>query len=327
MLKLKSFSYALVLTLFCSFLGKYLSSINTFKLIGHLVLALLLGMALQLFKLDSSKYHDGVAFISNKFLRLGIILLGFKLNIDMLLNNGIKTLVLAVFVVCFTIFIIYNISKIFKVEEKLSLLSACGCGICGAAAVMGISHANKSSKDDTILSIAVVCVLGTIFTLLIVFLKPYLGLTEVQYGVLSGGSLHEIAHAVAAGSNGGSKALEIAIITKLSRVLILAPVAIIIGYLENKKKGTHSKEKAPIPYFMFGFILTSVIGTYSHIKAEHLDLLVNLAYIFLGMSMAALGLNVNFKIIKERGKNVFLSCFIGSAILFVTVLLISKFMF
>lgn len=327
-MKTKYFFYALVTTFICSILGKYISTFNAFKLIGHLVLALILGMCFQVFRIKNENFNSGIGFISNKFLRLGIILLGFKLNLYALIASGVKTIVLAIFVVAFTTFIIYNIAKAFKVDRTLSLLSACGCGICGAAAVMGISHPAKASKDDTILSIAVVCILGTVFTLVIVFLKPYLNLTDVQYGVLSGATLHEIAHAVAAGSSGGTISLDLAIITKLSRVLLLAPVAIIVGYIEHKKRNEEgAKEKLPIPYFMLGFILASIVGTYTNLSQELLNNLVNVAYLFLGMAMAALGINVNFKVIKERGKNIFIASFIGSLILFVTVLLIAKFLF
>lgn len=325
-MKTKNFLIALLVTLICSFLGKYLSGFEGLKLIGHLVLALLLGMLFQIFNFNSEKYHKSQSFISNKFLRVGIILLGFKLNIQILLSSGVKSLLLASFVIIFTITLIYNLGKKFKVSENLSLLAACGCGICGAAAVMGISGSIDADKDDTILSVAVVCILGTLFTLLIVLLKPFLNLTDVQYGVLSGASLHEIAHAVAAGASGGKEALDIALITKLSRVLLLAPVAVILGSIFSKKDNIKGK-KIIFPYFMIGFILTSLIGSYSNMDSKLLELLVNLAYIFLGMAMAALGININFEVIKRRGKNVFLASIIGSFILFLTILIIVKIFF
>lgn len=326
-MKIKNFLIAVLVTLLCSLLGKYLASFNALKLIGHLVLALLLGMIFQIFKLNDEKYHKSIGFISNKFLRLGIILLGFKLNIQILLASGIKSLVLATFVIIFTILVVYNIAKMFKVSDKLSLLCACGCGICGAAAVMGISGSIDADKDDTILSVAVVCILGTVFTLLIVLLKPIMNLTDIQYGVLSGASLHEIAHAVAAGAAGGTASLDIALITKLSRVLLLAPVAVIIGIVVNRKSSSEKEVRVVLPYFMLGFLVASLVGTYGKLDAKLLENLVTLAYIFLGMAMAALGLNVNFEVIKKRGRNIFIASFIGSLALFLSVLVIVKFIF
>lgn len=322
----KNFLITLILTFVCSILAKYISTIGFFKLIGHLVLAMLLGMGLQLFKMNKEEYKSSLAYISNKFLRLGIILLGFKLNIAILKASGIKSILIAAFAITFTIVVVYNIAKLFKVDEKLALLCACGCGICGAAAVMGVSPSMNADKDDTILSVAVVCILGTVFTLIIVSLKPFFNLTDVQYGVLSGASLHEIAHAVAAGASGGEASLDIALVTKLSRVLLLAPVAIIVGLISNKKNNT-KEIKVPLPLFMLGFILTSIIGTYYQPIQIYVTKLVDIAYILLAMAMAALGLNVNFSVIKQRGKNIFISAFIGSTLLLIAIFVCVKLFF
>lgn len=322
----KNFLITLILTFVCSILAKYISTIGFFKLIGHLVLAMLLGMGLQLFKMHKEEYKSSLAYISNKFLRLGIILLGFKLNITILKASGIKSILLAAFAITFTIVVVYNIAKLFKVDEKLALLCACGCGICGAAAVMGVSPSMNADKDDTILSVAVVCILGTIFTLIIVSLKPFFNLTDIQYGVLSGASLHEIAHAVAAGASGGEVSLDIALVTKLSRVLLLAPVAIIVGLISNKKNNT-KELRVPLPLFMLGFILTSIIGTYYQPIQIYVTKLVDIAYILLAMAMAALGLNVNFSVIKQRGKNIFISAFIGSTLLLIAIFICVKLFF
>lgn len=322
----KNFLITLILTFVCSILAKYISTIGFFKLIGHLVLAMLLGMGLQLFKMHKEEYKSSLAYISNKFLRLGIILLGFKLNITILKASGIKSILLAAFAITFTIVVVYNIAKLFKVDEKLALLCACGCGICGAAAVMGVSPSMNADKDDTILSVAVVCILGTVFTLIIVSLKPFFNLTDVQYGVLSGASLHEIAHAVAAGASGGEASLDIALVTKLSRVLLLAPVAIIVGLISNKKNNT-KEIKVPLPLFMLGFIATSIIGTYYQPIQIYVTKLVDIAYILLAMAMAALGLNVNFSVIKQRGKNIFISAFIGSTLLLIAIFVCVKLFF
>lgn len=322
----KNFLITLILTFVCSILAKYISTIGFFKLIGHLVLAMLLGMGLQLFKMHKEEYKSSLAYISNKFLRLGIILLGFKLNIAILKASGIKSILLAAFAITFTIVVVYNIAKLFKVDEKLALLCACGCGICGAAAVMGVSPSMNADKDDTILSVAVVCILGTVFTLIIVSLKPFFNLTDIQYGVLSGASLHEIAHAVAAGASGGEASLDIALVTKLSRVLLLAPVAIIVGLISNKKNNT-KEIKVPLPLFMLGFIATSIIGTYYQPIQIYVTKLVDIAYILLAMAMAALGLNVNFSVIKQRGKNIFISAFIGSTLLLIAIFVCVKLFF
>ena len=123
---------------------------------------------------------------------------------------------------------------------------------------------------------------------------------------MAGLSLHEIAHAVAAGGSAGPVGTDSAIIAKLSRVLLLAPVAIILGIGEAWRQRRQSQDrdqkfKVPIPWFMGGFIAASAIGSYIPAIGLAVPMLVKIAYLILGMAMAALGLNVNFSVIAKEG--------------------------
>ncbi len=323
-----SFFAALIITLLCSVSGKILSGFPGLNVIGALVIALLMGMIIQVIPDVKSKCSRGIGFISNKFLRAGIIFLGFKLNLVLLAESGIKYLMTAIFIVAVIIMINYYLMhRCFKIDSELSLLAGCGCGICGAAAVIGIGPQLKAKEDNQVLAVAVVAILGTVFTLIDIALYGVLGISRQQYGVIAGGSLHEIAHAVAAGNAISKSAEQIAIITKLSRVLMLAPVAIIAGIYYQKTGEKNKNAKLPVPYFMGGFLLSSIIGSFLPIPHQILQKLVDLAYILLGMAMAALGISVNFKVIKDRGGKVFLAAFIGSGIQLIICIIIAKVFF
>lgn len=339
-IKTKSFWIATVMTLICAVAGVLLAKLPYVNLIGALVIALLLGIAMQL---TPAKLQDeskaGMGFISNKFLRLGIILLGFRLNLESLAQAGVKTILVAMIGVTGTICLTYWLSRKFGAEDELAILSACGCGICGAAAVMGVSPQIETTdeerkRENEVLAVAVVCVMGTVFTLIEIGLKPLLGLSDPQFGIVAGGSLHEIAHAVAAGGAFGEGSLDNALIMKLSRVLLLAPVALIVGYWyqrrlveESIEENKQEPKKLPIPWFLGGFILTSILGTFLPLSAGFLDALVQAAYIFLGMAMAALGISVNFKVIFKRGGAVFGAAAISSSCLLVFMIIMSKLFF
>lgn len=338
--KTRSFWLAAVMTLICSVAGVLLAKLPYVNLIGALVIALLLGIAMQLAPAGlRSEASTGVGFISNKFLRLGIILLGFRLDLAKLAAAGVKTILVAACAVALTSVLTYWLSRKFGAEDELAILSACGCGICGAAAVMGVSPQIETTdeerkRENEVLAVAVVCVMGTVFTLLEIGLKPLLHLTDPQFGIVAGGSLHEIAHAVAAGGAFGEASLDNALIMKLSRVLLLAPVALIVGYWYQQRLVKESAageiptpKKLPIPWFLGGFILTSVLGTFLPFSKEALDVLVQAAYIFLGMAMAALGLSVNFKVIFKRGGAVFGAAVISSACLLIFMIIMSKWLF
>ena len=329
----RSFYYAFILTLICSVLGTFLGGLPYLSVIGALVISLVLGMCLQAYRPAIEESKAGTGFISNKFLRLGIILLGFKLNLIDLANAGVKTILLAICVVTGVIFLTYNLARKFGVSKQLAILTASGTGICGAAAIMGISPQIKVSeaeeaakRDDEVLAVAIVAILGTVFTLIEIAIKPLLHLTPTQFGVVAGGSLHEIAHAIATGGAGGPVSLDAAIITKLSRVLLLAPAALIIGIWHQKQstKQTAGKQKLPIPWFMAGFLLASVVGTFVPMSAGLLDGLVKLAYLILGMAMAALGMSVNFKAFVSSGRNAVLAALTSSVVLLAFVIVVSK---
>nr|WP_057741878.1 putative sulfate exporter family transporter [Liquorilactobacillus capillatus] len=336
-LKRPAFWISFFVTLICAVAGSFLAQFPYLSLVGALVLSMILGIGLQLNTSLLYKANAESGFISNKFLRLGIILLGFKLNLIQLAQAGIKSILLAICIVTGMIFFTYWVSRKMGVERDLAILTATGSGICGAAAVMGISPQIKVTKEkeaqqreNEVLAVATVAILGTVFTLVEIILKPLFHMSAVQFGVFTGGSLHEIAHAVAAGSAAGPVGLDNAIITKLSRVLLLAPVALIVGIWHQAvapaAHGT-SRAKLPIPWFMVGFLITSLIGSFLPIPASVLALLVKIAYIVLGMAMAALGMNVNFDTIIHRGRNAFTAAFICSCVLMLAVLAASKLFF
>lgn len=170
-MKTRSFWIAAIMTLICSVAGVILARLPYVNLIGALVIALLLGIAMQLTPASlRNEAQGGIGFISNKFLRLGIILLGFRLNLEKLAAAGVKTILVAAIGVTGTIVLTYWLSRKFGAEDELAILSACGCGICGAAAVMGVSPQietdnEERKRENEVLAVAVVCVMGTVFTL------------------------------------------------------------------------------------------------------------------------------------------------------------------
>ncbi|WP_206424643.1 YeiH family protein [Gordonibacter sp. Marseille-P4307] len=327
------FLAACLATLACSCLGSFLAGLPYLSIVGALVLSLVLGMAFQMWRRAVDYASSGIGFISNKFLRFGIILLGFKLNLAMLAEAGVKSMALSCLVVSLTILAAYNIARRFGVERRLAVLTASGTGICGAAAVMGIASqvadGDENAKrfaEDKVVAVAIVALLGTLFTLIEVFAYPLLGMDPHQFGVLAGGSLHEIAHAVAAGSAAGPDGLDVAIVTKLSRVLLLVPVALVVGVWYRKKEGVGDApgRRVPVPWFMLGFVATSIIGTFAPLGQETLDFLVKLSYLTLGMAMAALGMSVNFRVLFSRGRNALAAALIASFGLFAFVLFAAR---
>lgn len=334
-----------LVTCAASIIGSLMAGLPVFSLFGALIIVLIIGMLVQIpmrawLAHAAAKHAEGVgnaaALISNKLLRLGIILLGFKLNLDVLFATGVKTIAVAAIIVTLTITVTYLIARKLGVDEHLAILTAGGTGICGAAAVMGLSGSitmpkdeEKRGRDDEVMAVATVAVMGTVFALAEIALRPFLGLSDAQFGTMGGASLHEIAHAVAVGGSAGDAGMDAAIIMKLSRVLMLAPTAMIIGawWARRHPQPGDGPRKVPIPWFMLGFLVASVAGTYLPFVAQFTDILVKAAYLVLGMAMAALGMNVDFKAIASRGRMAVLASFFASILLAGGAFLAAKLLF
>ncbi|HDX9577317.1 TPA: YeiH family putative sulfate export transporter [Bacillus pseudomycoides] len=312
------FAQGIGITLLIAIAAKYLAQLPFLSIMGQLVIAILIGM---IWRAAIGVPHQAIAgtnFASKKLLRLGIILLGMRLNLVDIAKAGPKVLVMAAIVITFTLTVVYALTRFCKVEKKLGILTACGTAICGAAAVVAIGPQVKAKDEEVAVSAAIVAILGTIFTLAYTLLYPVLNLSPYGYGVFSGATLHEIAHVIAAAAPGGSQSVDIAVIMKLTRVAFLVPVAILIGIWFQRGEGTREKKSwrdIPIPWFIFGFLAVSAFHSLGIIPEKIASDIVVISYMLMAMAMAGLGLNVEFKTFRKLGTKAFVAGLIGSVLL------------
>ncbi|MGG2094582.1 YeiH family protein [Bacillus sp. S13(2024)] len=312
------FAQGIGITLLIAIVAKYLAQLPFLSIMGQLVIAILIGMVWRAAIGVPNQAIAGTNFASKKLLRLGIILLGMRLNLVDIAKAGPKVLVMAAIVITFTLIVVYALTRVCKVEKKLGMLTACGTAICGAAAVIAIGPQVKAKDEEVAVSAAIVAILGTIFTLAYTLLYPVLHLTPYEYGVFSGATLHEIAHVIAAAAPGGSESVDIAVIMKLTRVAFLVPVAILIGIWFQRGEGAGEKKSwrdVPIPWFIFGFLAVSAFHSLGIVPETIASNIVVIAYMLMAMAMAGLGLNVEFKTFRKLGTKAFVAGLIGSLLL------------
>ncbi len=309
----------LFLTLSLALVAKAAVQIPYLDIMGQLVIAILLGMAWRYFVGTKEAAAAGIGFSSKVLLRAGIILLGMRLDLGDVIHAGTNVLMIAVSGVVVTLVVVYALARLWKVESRLGLLTACGTAICGAAAVGAIGTQLKAKHDEMAVSTAVVALLGTAFTLMYTLIYPQLGFTQQEYGVFSGATLHEIAHVLAAAAPAGSIALESAVVVKLTRVILLVPVAAVIGWVSDRKQGSREKKRSwrtlPIPWFVFGFLGMSGLNSLHLIPIYVAEQIVVVAYLLMGMAMAGLGLGVNMAAFRKYGLRAFAAGLIGSLLL------------
>ncbi|WP_409272708.1 YeiH family protein [Neobacillus sp. SCS-31] len=316
--KANAFLKGLAITLLIALAAKFLSGLSFLSIMGQLVIAILLGMAWRAAFGYKGELKPGITFTNKKLLRLGIILLGMRLNLADIYNAGGKVFLLASLNIVFALLVVYGLCRWFGVEKKLGILTACGTAICGAAAIVAISPQVKAKEEETAVAAATIAILGTLFTLAYTFLYTVLNLTPTGYGVFSGGTLHEVAHVVAAAAAGGNEAVDLAVIVKLTRVALLVPVALAIGFFMQRSEKEGGKKAIPmsiIPWFILGFLAMSGFNTLGIVSETVAGYIVTAAYLLIAMAMAALGMNVEIKTFRKLGMKAFAAGLAGSVLL------------
>lgn len=306
----------------------YLASFPWFAHLGisSLVIAIIFGIIYSntLRHRFPIEWEAGIRFSSKQLLRTAIILYGFRISFQQMAAVGLEGLVLDMLVVSTTLGLGYWIGvKLLKMDRDLSLLIGVGAAICGAAAVLAVEDILKSEPYKATVAIGTVVLFGT----LAMFLDPILqhsglfGLSNNQYGLFVGASVHEVAQVVVAGNNVSVESGNIAVIVKMTRVLLLVPVLLILSFYANRIS-KNKKLQVTVPWFAVGFVVMIGFNSLNLLPAAVVSLINQFDIFLLTMAMAAIGIDTNLAKIKKVGiKPLYLSFLlfgwlIGSVYLF-----------
>lgn len=264
----------------------------------------------------------GIKFCSKEILRLGIILYGFRLTFQSVVEVGLAAIVVDLIVVTVTIFLGIGLGKLLRIDRDLSLLTATGSAICGAAAVLGAESVVKPQPYKTAVAVSTVVIFGTVamFVYPALYNAGFLGLTEEEMGIYTGSTLHEVAHVVGAGNAMGDHVSDIAIIVKMIRVILLAPVLLVMSFFVGGNGGGsepvsgHSggaavkrqRRKITIPWFAFGFVAVIGFNSFGLLPETVVSAINNLDTFLLTMAMTALGVETSIDKFRQAGAKPFL---------------------
>ncbi|MCT2537881.1 YeiH family protein [Aquibacillus koreensis] len=313
------FVRGILLTLVLAILAGSIAKLPFFSVMGVMIISIFLGILWKSIMTVSLESTSGITFSTKKLLRLGIILMGLRLDLDQIIEAGTSILYIDVIVVVFTILIMILLGKALKVDQTFTTLIAAGTAICGAAAIVAIAPLIKAKKEYVAIAVASISVLGTIGTIFYSVMYAIIDLDSYSYGVLVGATLHELAHVVAAAVPGGDVSSEMAILVKMGRVALLIPVAIVIGSIFAYKNRSVNKKLSiktlPVPWFIFGFLGMSLLNSTGILPDNLVEFLISISVLLLSMAMAGLGLSINFGEFKKVGVKGILVGVIGSILL------------
>ena len=308
----------LIGSLFCLWLNMSLDTWSDGRIIGlsSLTLAILFGMVLgnTLYPNFSEQLSNGVNFAKGQILRLAIIFYGFKLTLTQVASVGMPAVMTDALVLTSTFLLTYWLgTRWLKVDKQTTLLIGSGASICGAAAVIAAEPVVKAEAHKVTIAVATVVVFGTIAMLLYPFLyqigwlQPWLN--AQQYGIYTGSTIHEVAQVVVAGNAVSTEVGNTAVVTKMIRVMMLAPFLLILSFTltaassKNGEKLSLMKrvQQVKVPWFAFVFILVVLLHTWVPMTASFERSMVMLDDVLLTMAMFALGLTTHLSAIKQAG--------------------------
>lgn len=254
-----------MLTAFLAVAGVALSRLPVLGHLGALSVALLLGLAGRLFipSLPPSVL-PGIAFAGRTLLRLGIVLLGVRLNLDLLLHAGLRVLIIDVSVIVTGLVAITWLGRRFGLDSTLAALIAVDSSICGASAVAATAPTLRARDDEAALVIPLGSLIGTTAMLIFSGLQHFHPASDLRFGLMMGATLHEVAQVVAAVS-AVPGATEIGTMTKLTRVVLLVPAVFALSWWMTRQRGTTagttSRVSLPKPWFVLGFLAVGIVHT------------------------------------------------------------------
>ena len=194
-------------------------------------------------------------------------------------------------------------------DHRTVALIGAGSSICGAAAVLATEPVVKGRAEDVSVAVATVVVFGTIGTFLYPALfhlnaaQGWLAVSEAQFGLYVGSTVHEVAQVVAAGEAIGPQAADVAVIAKMVRVMMLAPFLLLLSMwiAKGSSQGGVSKNAITIPWFAVGFIIMAGINSLGILPKAVVENGIILDNILLTLAMAALGLTTHISAVRKAG--------------------------
>lgn len=234
------------------------------KLLDPVLISMLLGL-LAGNLISSAVFLPGVSLAVRQLLPLGIVLLGVRMDFVEALRVGLPGLAMSVAVVALAIGILHFLGSAFGLDRTMAWLLGVGTGICGGTAIVAMAPLLKAKENHVLVGVGLVTLIGLAAMILLPLMSGLMGLSEAQFGLLAGLTIHQTPQVIAAGFAVGDEAGQVATVAKLSRVCLLAPVAILIGWWVSRGRLEKGESNRPwyrlIPGFAIGFLLVACATT------------------------------------------------------------------
>ena len=299
----------------------YISDLSFIKALGlsPLVIGIVMGIfyANTLHNKTPDAWQSGIVFSGKKILRFAIVFYGFRITFQQIADVGMEGFLVSLIMLTSTLLLGAWIGqKIFGMDRDTSILTASGAAVCGAAAVLATEPVLKAQEHKTAVAVSMVVLFGTIsmflypvlYTTLIENATGILAMTPKEFGIYVGGTIHEVAQVVAVPASIPNVPIEMAndaVIVKMTRVIMIAPMLIVLGlylsYVAQKEGTSGGKLKLVIPWFAVYFIAVAGFNSFHLVPQNIVDIINEIDTFLLTMAMTALGMGTIFAKFKGLG--------------------------
>lgn len=319
----KGFLLCLIIAVPSWFLG------TLFPIIGGPVIAILAGMVITMFIKDKSTFEAGIKFTSKKILQYAVVLLGFGLNLTVILETGKQSLPIILATISVSLIIAFILHKAMHIPGNISTLVGVGSSICGGSAIAATAPVIDADDEEVAQAISVIFFFNVLAAIIFPHLGSLLGFSTTSgdaFGIFAGTAVNDTSSVTAAASTWdnmwklGSETLDKAVTVKLTRTLAIIPITLVLAFIRTKKSNKDGNKvdfKKIFPFFILYFILASVITTIAvscNVPVSFFTPFKELSKFLIILAMAAIGLNTDIvKLVKTGGKPIImgLCCWVG----------------
>lgn len=296
---------------------------TAFPIIGGAVIAILAGMVLTLIIKNKGVLDSGIKFTSKKVLQWAVILLGFGMDLNVVLETGKQSLPIIICTIGISLIMAFLINKFIKMPAKVATLIGVGSSICGGSAIAATAPVIDADEEEVAQSISVIFLFNVLAALLFPSFGQLIGFDTTSgeaFGIFAGTAVNDMSSVTATAStwdgmfNLGTATLDKAVTVKMTRTLAIIPITLVLAFARAKKQKSNNADKINIkkifPFFILFFIGASIITTIAvscGVNADLFDPLKTLSKFLIVMAMAAIGMNTNIvKLVKSGAKPIFL---------------------
>ncbi len=281
-------------------------------LTAAVVLGIVVGQVPALRPALDGTLRPGIRFAAKTLMRTGIVLLGLKLSLLDIAGLGWLAILAIVALVIVTFFGTWLFGRMMRLPGRQPLLVAAGFSICGASAIGAMSSATRSKPEEQATPVALVTLCGTLAIAILPALQAPLGMSNVEFGHWVGASVHDVGQVVATAQTAGTAALAIAVVVKLTRVLMLAPMVATASVILNRSEARRHAEAgigdapapariAVVPLFVVGFVAAVLLNSFLPIPAAVLQVADVAQTLVLAAALFALGTSVRVATLLRTG--------------------------